>query len=441
MRTSSDSGRQPAIYCENIGKRYRIGQRPGYRMLRETVTRMALAPIRALARRGPKADNEERDLWALRDVSFQVERGEVLGIIGRNGSGKSTLLKILSRITKPTEGKAEIRGRIGCLLEVGAGFHPELTGRENIFLNGAILGMKRREIARKFDEIVEFAECGRLLDTPMKHYSSGMYVRLGFAVAAHLQTEILLVDEVLAVGDAVFQKKCLGRIGDVAGEGRTVLFVSHNMLAVDSMCTRAICLHQGKMVLEGKPASVTSRYLQKWLPAFKDVCYDDIETAPGNETVRLRRAQVRPLDETSPDQITVRTPFAAEFELWKLAAHSRLYFAAEVYNEHGISVFATADLEGDTSPAGLLRVSFKVPADLMNNGTYRISMGIYLNGVGGYQVAGWDDLLAFEVHDASSELRSHYHDQWPGAFRPHLEWKSELLEPLPASFAKAQGSS
>ena len=227
---------------------------------------------------------------------------------GRNGSGKSTLLKILSRITRPTEGHAEIRGRVGSLLEVGAGFHPELTGRENIFLNGAILGMARREIERSFDEIVEFSECGRFLDTPIKHYSSGMYVRLAFAVAAHLDVDILLVDEVLAVGDAAFQKKCLGKMGDVAGQGRTVLFVSHNMLAVDNLCTRAICLHEGKVVLEGSPASVTSRYLQNWLPAFKDVVYDDIETAPGNDMIRLHRARVRPLHGFPADQLQFAPP-------------------------------------------------------------------------------------------------------------------------------------
>ncbi len=440
MRTSSDSGGPIAIRCDGIGKRYRIGLRPRYRTLRETISGMVRAPLRAMARRGHKPANDERDLWALRDLSLEVRRGEVLGVIGRNASGKSTLLKILSRITKPTEGQAEIHGRVGSLLEVGAGFHPELTGRENIFLNGAVLGMIRREIERKFDEIVEFAECGRLLDTPIKHYSSGMYVRLAFAVAAHLETEILLVDEVLAVGDAAFQKKCLGKIGDAASQGRTVLFVSHNMLAVDSLCTRAICLHEGRVVLEGLPAAVTSRYSQNWLPAFKEVVHDDIESAPGNDMIRLHRARVRPLDGSPTDQLTVRTSLAVEFECWKLAAHSRLDLAAEIFNEHGVSVFATAENRESPAPAGLLRSSFIVPADLMNNGTYRLHFMVFLNGVGATVVADWEDLLVFEIHDAASELRGAFHGQWPGALRPNLLWQTELLEPLPVSVAGLRGN-
>ncbi len=439
MRTSSESSGPLAIRCEGIGKRYRIGLRPRYRTLRDSISEVVRAPLRMIAPRGMPV-NDERDLWALRDLSMEVLHGEVLGVIGRNGSGKSTLLKILSRITKPTEGQAEIRGRVGSLLEVGAGFHPELTGRENIFLNGAILGMTRREIERKFDEIVEFAECGRLLDTPMKHYSSGMYVRLAFAVAAHLETEILLVDEVLAVGDSVFQKKCLGKIGDAASQGRTVLFVSHNLLAVDSLCTRAICLHDGKVVLEGSPASVTSRYLQHWLPAFKEVVHENIETAPGNDMVRLHRAHVRPVNGSPTDQLTVRTSWEVEIDWWKLAPLSRLDLTVEIFNEHGVCLFATAEKREAPTPAGLLRSSFVVPADLMNNGTYRIWLTVFLNGIGETMVASWEDLLVFEIHDAASELRGAYHGDWPGALRPNLEWKTELLEPLPASFTRIQGT-
>jgi len=438
LRTSFESGGRHAIYCEGIGKRYRIGMRPRHRTLRDAISHTALAPFRRLVSCASSFANDERDLWALRDVSLELREGEVLGVIGRNGSGKSTLLKILSRITRPTEGEAEIRGRVGSLLEVGAGFHPELTGRENIFLNGAILGMARREVEGSFDEIVEFSECGRFLDTPIKHYSSGMYLRLAFAVAAHLDVDILLVDEVLAVGDAGFQKKCLGKIGDVAGRGRTVLFVSHNMLAVDSLCTRAICLHEGKVVLEGPPLSVTSRYLQNWLPVFREVVHDDIETAPGNDLIRLHRARVHPLNGSPANQLTVRTPFVVEFECWKLGAQSRLDLAAEIYNEHGVNVFATAENRESPAPAGLLRSSFIVPADLMNNGSYRLHLRIFLNGVGVTLVADWEDLLAFEIHDAASELRGAYHGQWPGTVRPDLQWKTEFLEALPASMAKDQ---
>ncbi len=424
-----------AIRCQGLGKRYRLGKKPAYFTLRETLSEMATAPLRWVsACTTTRKDRTKSELWALKDLDLEIRPGEVVGIVGRNGSGKSTLLKILSRITKPTEGEVELRGRVGTLLEVGAGFHPELTGRENIFLNGAVLGMRRREIERKFDEIVEFAECGPLLDTAMKHFSSGMYVRLGFAVAAHLETDILLVDEVLAVGDAAFQQKCLGKIGDVAGQGRAVLFVSHNMLAVDSLCTRAICLHDGKLVLEGAPGAVTSRYLREWMPSFNHVVHDDISRAPGNDLVRLRRARVRPLNESSADWLTVRTAVVIEFEYWKFSANTDLTLVAEVFNEHGVTVFATAKFGEPATPAGLLRGWFIVPPDFLNNGIYRVN----LNAVVGAntEVAFWEDVLAFEVHDAASDLRGPYHDFWPGAVRPNLEWGTELLEGLPTSVTR-----
>jgi lipopolysaccharide transport system ATP-binding protein len=255
-----------ALRCENLSKEYRIGRRERYRTLRDTLTDAMYAPFRRLrsAFDGSTVLNDDVDdrIWALKDVSFEVNRGEVVGIIGRNGAGKSTLLKILSRITEPTAGRAEIYGRVGSLLEVGTGFHPELTGRENIYLNGAILGMKRAEIRRKFDEIVAFAEVERFIDTPVKHYSSGMHVRLAFAVAAHLEPEILLVDEVLAVGDALFQKKCLGKMGDVAKQGRTILFVSHDMTAIQSLCTRTIRLESGMVSGIGSPTEQIESYLK-----------------------------------------------------------------------------------------------------------------------------------------------------------------------------------
>lgn len=257
---------EAVIRVEGVSKRYRLGEvQPRFPTLRDALTAsarragaMVFSPLRSFRERTP-----DETFWALRDVSFEVEQGEVVGIIGGNGAGKSTLLKILSRITEPTEGRVVIQGRVGSLLEVGTGFHPELTGRENTFLNGAILGMTRSEIARKFDEIVAFAEVERFIDTPVKHYSSGMYLRLAFAVAAHLEPEILIVDEVLAVGDASFQKKCLGKMGDVARQGRTVLFVSHNMDAVQRLCTRTLMLERGRVVAEGLTESVVSRYLSR----------------------------------------------------------------------------------------------------------------------------------------------------------------------------------
>ncbi|HOT94483.1 MAG TPA: polysaccharide ABC transporter ATP-binding protein [Methanoregulaceae archaeon] len=250
-----------AIRVNGLGKKYRIAhETAAYKTLGETITRAVKAPFRRLAGDAPSRTIEE--FWALKDVSFEVKRGEVVGIIGRNGAGKSTLLKILSRITTPTEGTVEVHGRIGSLLEVGTGFHPELSGRENIYLSGSILGMKRSEIDAKFDEIVKFAEMERFLDTPVKRYSSGMYVRLAFAVAAHLEPEILIIDEVLAVGDAAFQKKCLGKMGDVAKEGRTVLFVSHNMRAVASLCSTGILLHEGSIFARGPASAMVAKYTE-----------------------------------------------------------------------------------------------------------------------------------------------------------------------------------
>ncbi len=257
-----------AIHCDGLAKQYQIGERERYKTLREAITGAFASPFRRVrsALQRPSSNGHEREstIWALQDVSFDINRGEAVGIIGRNGAGKSTLLKILSRITEPTRGRAEIWGRVGSLLEIGTGFHPELTGRDNIYLNGAILGMKKAEITRKFDEIVAFSEVEKFIDTPVKRYSSGMYVRLAFAVAAHLETEILIVDEVLAVGDTQFQKKCLGKMGDVARHGRTVLLVSHNMAAIHSLCSRAILLERGCDISDGNPLEVTRLYLSSF---------------------------------------------------------------------------------------------------------------------------------------------------------------------------------
>jgi lipopolysaccharide transport system ATP-binding protein len=249
-----------AITVEGLGKRYQIGRTSApYGRLTESLWRGIRAPMTLLDRRERSAGEW---IWALRDVSFDVGRGDIVGVIGRNGAGKSTLLKVLSRITEPTEGKVLMRGRVGCLLEVGTGFHPELTGRENVYMSGAVLGMRRYEINRKFEEIVDFSGVERFLDTPVKHYSSGMQVRLGFAVAAHMDTEILIVDEVLAVGDAAFQDKCLGKMGDVSHEGRTIVFVSHDMGAISRLCPTALVIDSGTCTFQGRTADAVGHYLQ-----------------------------------------------------------------------------------------------------------------------------------------------------------------------------------
>jgi lipopolysaccharide transport system ATP-binding protein len=418
-----------AISCEGIGKRYRIGRQERYRTLRDALTELARDPFRRVAslRRSPaSASDPKPELWALKDLCLEVKHGEVLGIIGRNGAGKSTLLKILSRITKPTEGRAEIRGRVGSLLEVGAGVHPELTGRENIYLNGSILGMTRREIGRKFDEIVEFSECGRLLDTPMKHYSSGMYVRLAFAVAAHLETEILFIDEVLSVGDVAFQEKCLGRMKEAATGGRTVLFVSHNLLAIQALCQRALWLDQGKVVAEGRPAAVVSDYLKHVRTTTTEVSYEDLAEAPGNDVVRLRRASVRPVSSSdSEGGVTVHTPLLIEFEVWSRKESLRFDCGFNLYNEYGILVLNAGSVDCRSYPAGLIRVSGQIPGDLLNAGVHRVEFIVAQGGTD--LILLCPDLLAFEVTD-SLALRGAYFGEWPGAVRPSIPWTVESVE-------------
>ena len=283
-----------AIRAERLGKQYRLGRPPGNETLREALSRSARRARSLLCGNSAATRAPQGKFWALRDVCFEIEAGRAIGVVGANGAGKSTLLKLLSRITEPSEGSAIIRGRVGSLLEVGTGFHPELTGRENVYLNGAILGMKRREIARKFDEIVEFADVTRFLDTAVKHYSDGMYLRLAFAVAAHLEPEILVVDEVLAVGDARFQKKCLGKMRDIAeGEGRTVLFVSHNMSVIQRLCAHSLLLEAGRVVEQGPTTSIIARYLQDRRETTRAEQWIDTSAAPrrGSGEARFRAAR------------------------------------------------------------------------------------------------------------------------------------------------------
>ena len=416
------------VRVENVSKQYRIAANRGpYSTLREAVTRAALAPVKHLTRNG---SSKFETIWALNGINFEVAAGEILGIIGRNGAGKSTLLKILSRITEPTTGRVELFGRIGSLLEVGTGFHPELTGRENIYLNGAVLGMKRTEIAGRFDEIVAFAEMEKFLDTPVKHYSSGMYMRLAFAVAAHLDPEILLMDEVLAVGDAAFQAKCLGKMGSVASEGRTVLFVSHNLVAVQNLCKRVIWLNEGRIREQGPTREVVSSYLAAASSSVAmERIWNDPATAPGNEKVRIRSVRARTTDGSASDVITVQTPFVLEFEYWNLEPDAHLNLSLHLYNQQGVTVLNSIpmdepDWHGRAFPVGLFRSACHIPGNLLNDGLHRVALLVVKDQ--GTIILSLDDALVFSVRDV--ERRGDWHGKWEGAVRPNLVWSTEYID-------------
>ena len=400
-----------AIQGQGLGKRYLIGERERYVALRDLLGYALKAPVRFFRANGTRSRSKRQEIWAIRDVSFEIRQGEVVGLIGRNGAGKTTLLKILARVTRPTTGFAEIHGRMGSLLEVGTGFHPELTGRENVFLNGAILGMPKAEIARKFDEIVAFSEVERFIDTPVKHFSSGMHVRLAFAVAAHLETDILFVDEVLSVGDAEFQKKCLSKMKGVGDAGRTVIVVSHNMTAIQRLCQKAFWIDHGKIVASGHSKEVVGEYLSTTATPVCDKEWPDPNSAPGNEKVRLRGARVRPLEGDPADPITVRTPFVMEFEYWNLKLQSRLNLSVLVYTEDGVLTFNTGPVKepvwnGKPFPVGLFRSVCYLPGDLFNDGLHRVTLLVVENQA--HIIYSYEDLLTFEVHEDISMREGWY---------------------------------
>jgi lipopolysaccharide transport system ATP-binding protein len=419
-----------AIRVEGLGKRYRIGAPAmNYRTLRDMLTEAGRVPARLL--RGLQSNNGLNAIWALKDVSFEVKQGQVLGVIGRNGAGKSTLLKILSRVTDPTEGLGEIHGRVGSLLEVGTGFHPELTGRENIYLNGAILGMHRSEIERKFDEMVDFSEVGPFIDTPVKRYSSGMYLRLAFAVAAHLEPEILVVDEVLAVGDAEFQRKCLGKMSDVAQQGRTVLFVSHNMSAILRLTQETIVIEKGRLGMRAPTPQAVDYYLSQgysqegqriWEP-------DEVpaESAPFLPVaVRLKNACGKVVD-------TVRSvePCTVELEYQLHAPITGLRIGVYLLSTRGEYIFTSFDTDEaerfehmGIRPAGHYFSRCTIPADFLNEGRFVIGVN-----ASSYRVQRYfqdEKALTFTVDAIGAPGM-----QWPeprmGAVRPRLDWQIEVL--------------
>lgn len=414
-----------AIRVEGLSKRYTVGGGAPYLSLRDS---LAALPRRLFAGRGGRRSREE--IWALKDVSFEVRQGEVLGVIGRNGAGKSTLLKILSRITRPTEGRAEVWGRVGSLLEVGTGFHPELTGRENIWLYGAILGLKRHEIQAKFDAIVAFSEVERFLDTPLKHFSSGMQMRLAFSVAAHLEPEVLLVDEVLAVGDAAFQRKCLGKMEEVHRGGRAVVFVSHNLAAVQAICGRVIWLELGRIVQEGPPRKVAGSYLTTLTPARGEAVWRCEKEAPANGGVWLRRALVGPA--SGGPLITVSTPIELVFEYVNGREGLCLNPTVKITDDTGTVIFTSAPIDdvrwyGKPFPVGVYASRLIIPSDLLNEGNYYVNLllvrdqsTVLVNAV---------NVLAFRVADDPSR-RGAWYGSWDGVVRPRLHWETKQLGPV-----------
>jgi lipopolysaccharide transport system ATP-binding protein len=425
-----------AVLVEGISKEFRIGSRqPAYQTLRDSLTDALASPfqrVRGLwSGRAGRNNRSDETIWALKDVSFEVKHGEVVGIIGRNGAGKSTLLKILSRITQPTLGFAEIRGRVGSLLEVGTGFHPELSGRENISLNGAILGMRRKEIERKFDEIVAFAEVERFIDTPVKHYSSGMYLRLAFAVAAHLEPEILIVDEVLAVGDARFQRKCLDKMQDVGKKGRTVLFVSHNMPAITRLCERTILLDGGGVLQDGPSHRVVSAYLNSGLSITGAREWPDPAKAPGNEIVRMCAVRVLTEDGTITDAIDIRKKVGIEIEYEVLKPGHVLVPSLGFDNEEGVTIFVTNDRDAQwrrkPRPAGRFASTAWIPGNLLSEGTVIVGAGILTEDP---FIIHCDEphSVAFQVIDSvdGDSARGDFGGRIPGVIRPALEWNTRF---------------
>lgn len=429
------------ISIENLSKRYLVGHNttnaehsPDFReLISRKVSRFARKTRDMLSGSPLVQGDAVEEFWALNDVSFEVRQGERLGIIGRNGAGKSTLLKILSRITEPTKGRVRIAGRVASLLEVGTGFHPELSGRENIYLNGAMLGMSRTEVHRKFDEIVAFAEVERFLDTPVKRYSSGMYVRLAFAVAAHLEPEILIVDEVLAVGDAQFQRKCMGKMESIGNEGRTVIFVSHNIAAITALCTNAVLLNQGALTTGGATADVVRQYIAMGQEQTGAVIWATQSSAPGNSNIRLHA--VRTISNgTVSGEIEIDQDLQIEIEFWNLNSGAEITVSIHLTNDMGVTVLASGNMHsanrirddwyGKPFEIGLYRSVCTVPGNFLNVGRYAINV-IVLTNVTNPQVYE-KEILCFSIHE-TGEMCKEFNGVWIGVVRPKLAWSTKMI--------------
>ncbi len=416
-----------AIEVENLYKQYRLGQVSTGSIAHDLnrwwhTVRGKEDPYEKITGVNNREDSGSNDyVWALQDINFSVKQGEVLGIIGRNGAGKSTLLKILSKVTSPTKGNIKVKGRIASLLEVGTGFHPELTGRENIFLNGAILGMTKSEIRSKFDEIVAFSGVEKYIDTPVKRYSSGMYVRLAFAVAAHLEPEILIVDEVLAVGDAEFQKKCLGKMKDVSGEGRTVLFVSHNMAAVKSLCNKGIVLINGKVQFVGTETNSVNFYQNNSNTASSFHHEGTLDLAPGNHNIRILSFEVKP---QNGDVIQISSGILFELVFHNFKKNINLDATFELSNFDDIPIYHGGKIitsERD-SLVGIYKVSGLIPENLLNAGRYKFKLIFGENQREALYIH--EDIVQFEVLNETSGSNSFI---LPGIIRPNLNYISNFI--------------
>jgi lipopolysaccharide transport system ATP-binding protein len=440
---------KPIISVDHLGKRYRIGRREAaYATLRDSLATAVTSPIsrvrRVLKPKGNGTAYPERHIWALKDVGFDVRPGEVVGIIGRNGAGKSTLLKVLSRITEPTEGSVSLWGRVSSLLEVGTGFHGELTGRENVYLSGSILGMRRSEIDRKFDDIVEFSEVETFIDTPVKHYSSGMQMRLAFAVAAHLEPEILVIDEVLAVGDTGFHRKCLKKMEDVSHQGRTVLIVSHSMPTVTRLCARAILLEAGRVVLDGPAHRVVDAYLTSGCGPATRREWPDPHRAPGDDVARLRAVWVRTEARETIETADIRRPVGIAMAYDVLRPGHVLTPNLHLYNEEGICVFVTGDHDpawsGRPRPIGRHVSTAWIPGNFLAEG--KLTVGAALSTMDPVIVHFYErDAVAFMVIDTNEgdSVRGDYAGPFPGVVRPWLRWTNECSEDDPTERARQAG--
>lgn len=424
-----------AIRVEKLGKKYQLGALgTNYRTLRDSIVDTFSATTQALLHAGERAvspaKTDENRFWALRDLSFNVKHGQVLGVIGRNGAGKSTLLKILSRVTDPTEGIAEIRGRVGSLLEVGTGFHPELTGRENIFLNGAILGMKRTEIASKFDEIVAFSEVEKFIDTPVKRYSSGMYLRLAFAVAAHLEPEILVVDEVLAVGDAEFQRKCMGKMSDVAQQGRTVLFVSHNMSAILRLTEETLVLEKGKLVMRSPTQQAVDYYLSSGFSRQGERVWEKDDLPRDADAFIPVALRIRDGRGNIVDTVRSTDPFNVEIEYQLTRPVTGLRVGLYFMSTRGEPIFTSFDTDAPeqfeqypSRETGHYISKCTVPANLLNEGRYVLGVN-----ASSYRIKRYfqdEQALVFAV-DATGAPGTQWSEVRQGTIRPQLDWKIEV---------------